>query len=55
MRQKLKKLDPESRVKVSCHSYCGPCARGVFVYINGRYVIGSTEDEAIEKAKKYMR
>ncbi|MFD2671076.1 DUF1450 domain-containing protein [Marinicrinis sediminis] len=53
--QKLAKLVPDAEVKVGCKSYCGPCARYAFIYINGRYVTGKTEDEALEKAKKYIK
>lgn len=52
---KLKKLTPDSEVKVACKSYCGPCSRFAFIFINGRYVTASTEDEAIDKASKYLK
>lgn len=52
---KLKALAPDATIQVGCKSYCGPCSRYVFIYINGRYVTGSTEDEAIEKARKYIK
>ena len=52
---KLKKLAPDAEIKVGCKSYCGPCSRFAFIYINGRYVTGKTEDEAIEKASKYIK
>jgi uncharacterized protein YuzB (UPF0349 family) len=53
---KLTKLAPEADIQqVSCKSYCGPCARYAFVFINGRYVKGATEDEAIEKAMAYLK
>lgn len=55
MRNKLKKLDPDAKIKVGCQSYCGPCGRGVFIYVNGRYVTGDSEDEAVDKAQKYIR
>ncbi|MFC5529897.1 DUF1450 domain-containing protein [Cohnella yongneupensis] len=55
MLPKLKKLDPEADVKVACKSYCGPCSRYAFIFINGRYVTAPTEDEAIEKARKYLK
>lgn len=55
MLPKLKKLDPNADVKVACKSYCGPCSRYAFVFINGRYVTAPTEDEAIEKARKYLK
>jgi uncharacterized protein YuzB (UPF0349 family) len=52
---KLNKLAPDAEIKVACKSYCGPCARFAFVYVNGRYVTAPTEDEAIEKASKYLK
>lgn len=52
---KLQKLSPEAEIKVGCKSYCGPCARSAFIFINGRYVTGATEDEAVEKVKKYIK
>lgn len=55
MRTKLRKLDPDAKVRSGCQSYCGPCANGVFIMINGRYVTGANEDEALDKMKKYMR
>lgn len=52
---KLQKLAPDAEIKVACKSYCGPCARSAFIFINGRYVTGATEDEALEKAKKFVK
>lgn len=52
---KLQKLAPDAEVRVGCKSYCGPCARYAFVFINGRYIKGATEDEAIEKAMTYLK
>lgn len=52
---KLQKLAPDAEIKVGCKSYCGPCSRFAFIFINGRYVTGATEDEAIEKASKYIK
>lgn len=52
---KLEKLAADAAVKVGCKSYCGPCSRQAFIYINGRYITAPTEDEAIEKAKKYVK
>jgi uncharacterized protein YuzB (UPF0349 family) len=55
MLPKLQKLAPGTEIKVACKSYCGPCSRYAFVYINGRYITAPTEDEAIEKASKYVK
>ena len=52
---KLEKLAPDAEIKVACKSYCGPCARNAFIFVNGRYVTGATEDEALEKAKKFIK
>lgn len=52
---KLQKLAPGTEVKVGCKSYCGPCSRYAFVFINGRYITAPTEDEVVEKARKYVK
>jgi len=52
---KLQKLAPDAEIKVGCKSYCGPCAKYAFVFVNGRYIKGATEDEAIEKASQYVK
>ncbi|GAB2699693.1 hypothetical protein GCM10027018_18600 [Paenibacillus thermoaerophilus] len=55
MKAKLMKLDPEAELKIGCKSYCGPCSRYAFVYVNGRYLTAPTEDEVLEKVKKYLK
>jgi uncharacterized protein YuzB (UPF0349 family) len=55
MLPKLQKLAPGTEIKVACKSYCGPCSRYAFIYINGLYITAPTEDEAIEKARKYVK
>lgn len=52
---KLQKLSPDADIKVGCKSYCGPCTRSAFIFVNGRYVTGATEDEAVEKVKKFIK
>ncbi|WP_235680369.1 DUF1450 domain-containing protein [Paenibacillus albicereus] len=52
---KLQKLDPEADIKVGCKSYCGPCGKRAFVFINGRYVTAPTEDEVLEKVKPHVK
>lgn len=52
---KLKDMAPDAQIKVGCKSYCGPCSKKAFIYINGRYVTAPTEDEAIELARKYVK
>lgn len=55
LQSKLEKLAPDAKIRVACKSYCGPCSRYAFIYINGRYVTAPTEDEAVAKAKKYVK
>jgi uncharacterized protein YuzB (UPF0349 family) len=55
MAAKLQTLAPGADVKVGCKSYCGPCARYAFVFVNGRYVTAPTEDEAVEKARRFVK
>lgn len=55
MTSKLQKIAPGAEIKIGCKSYCGPCKRSAFVYVNGRYITGATEDEAIEKARKFIK
>jgi len=52
---KLQRLVPDAEIKVGCKSYCGPCKKYAFVFVNGRYIKGTTEDEAIEKASQYFK
>lgn len=52
---KLKKLAPDAEIRVGCKNYCGPCSRKAFIYVNGRYVTASTEDEAVAKASQYIK
>lgn len=52
---KLQKLAPGTEIKVACKSYCGPCSRYAFIFINGRYVTAPSEDEVIAKASKYVK
>ncbi|MCC3373905.1 DUF1450 domain-containing protein [Cohnella sp. REN36] len=52
---KLQKLDPEASIRVGCKSYCGPCGKRAFVFVNGRYITAPTEDEAVEKVRPYIK
>jgi uncharacterized protein YuzB (UPF0349 family) len=52
---KLKEMAPDAEIKIGCKSYCGPCSRFAFIFINGRYVTAPDEDAAIEKARKYVK
>lgn len=51
----LEKTVPDSRIRVGCKSYCGPCDRYAFIFINGRYVTAETEEEVLQKASKYVK
>ncbi|RKP55095.1 DUF1450 domain-containing protein [Cohnella endophytica] len=55
MLPKLQKLAPGDEIKVACKSYCGPCSRYAFLFVNGRYITAPTEDEVIAKASKYFK
>lgn len=55
MLPKVEALSDDSRIRVGCKSYCGPCSRFAFIFINGRYITAPTEDEAIEKAKRHVK
>lgn len=55
MKAKLLKLDPEAELKIGCKSYCGPCSRFAFIFVNGRYITAPSEDEALQKAQKYIK
>ena len=52
---KLEKLVPDTEIRIGCKSYCGPCKRTAFVFVNGRYIKGTSEDDAIEKALVYVK
>ena len=50
----LKKLDPNATLVVGCQGMCAIGAKGPFVLVNGIPVIGSTNEEIIDKIKKVM-
>jgi uncharacterized protein YuzB (UPF0349 family) len=52
---KLRKMAPDAEIKVGCKSYCGPCGKRAFIYINGRYVSAPTEDEVLKKIKAFIK
>ncbi|MBB6638243.1 DUF1450 domain-containing protein [Cohnella thailandensis] len=52
---KLQAAAPGTEIKVGCKSYCGPCKRTGFVFVNGRYLKGDTEEELVEKAKPFIK
>ena len=52
---KLRKMVPDAEIKTGCISYCGPCGKRPFVYINGRYISAPTEDEVLKKAEPFVK
>ncbi|GGN91566.1 DUF1450 domain-containing protein [Saccharibacillus kuerlensis] len=52
---KLQKMAPDAEIKIGCKSYCGPCAKRAFVFINGRYVSAPTEAEVLEKIAPFIK
>ncbi|ANS73815.1 hypothetical protein AWM70_03870 [Paenibacillus yonginensis] len=52
---KLQKMAPDAEIKVGCKSYCGPCGKRAFVYINGRYVSAPTEEEVLAKVEPFIK
>ncbi|HEY2494262.1 MAG TPA: DUF1450 domain-containing protein [Paenibacillus sp.] len=52
---KLQKMAPGDEIKIGCKSYCGPCGKRAFVYINGRYFSASTEDEVLVKVAPFIK
>ncbi|CAH1215293.1 MULTISPECIES: DUF1450 domain-containing protein [Paenibacillus] len=52
---KLEKMAPGTEIKVGCKSYCGPCAKRAFVFVNGRYISAPTEEEVLEKVAKFVK
>lgn len=52
---KLQKMAPDAEIKVGCKSYCGPCGKRAFVFINGRYISAPTEAEVLEKITPFIK
>lgn len=52
---KLRKMAPDAEIKIGCKSYCGPCGKRAFVFINGRYVSAPTEDEVLKKVEPFVK
>lgn len=52
---KLQKMAPDAEIKIGCKSYCGPCGKRSFVYINGRYVSAPTEEEVLKKVEAFVK
>ena len=51
---KLKAIDPEAKIYVGCHSYCGPGRDRVFAFVNNKPLLGATENDLIEKIKAVL-
>ncbi|MFC3747857.1 MULTISPECIES: DUF1450 domain-containing protein [Bacillales] len=52
---KLQKMAPDAEIKIGCKSYCGPCGKRAFVFINGRYISAPTEDEVLKKVESFVK
>jgi uncharacterized protein YuzB (UPF0349 family) len=52
---KLQKMAPDAEIKVGCKSYCGPCGKRAFVYVNGRYVSAQSEEEVLDKVSSFIK
>ncbi|WP_342555271.1 DUF1450 domain-containing protein [Paenibacillus sp. FSL R7-0652] len=52
---KLEKMAPGTEVKIGCKSYCGPCAKRAFVFVNGRYISAPSEEEVLAKVSKFIK
>ena len=48
---KLQRLDPEAKITVGCHSYCGPGRDEPFVFVNHKPIREANEEALIEKVK----
>ncbi|MCM3783145.1 YuzB family protein [Neobacillus mesonae] len=55
MVQKLQNMAPDAEIKIGCKSYCGPCGKRAFVFVNGRYVSAPTEEEVLAKAAPFIK
>lgn len=52
---KLQKMAPDTEIKIGCKSYCGPCGKRAFIYVNGRYVSAPTESEVLTKMEPFIK
>ncbi|MBY9082516.1 DUF1450 domain-containing protein [Paenibacillus sp. HN-1] len=52
---KLRKMAPDAEIQIGCKSYCGPCGKRAFIYINGRYISAPTEDEVLKKVEPFIK
>lgn len=51
---KLKKCDPNGKIIVGCHSYCGPGRDVPFVFVNNKPIRATDENELIKKVEEVL-
>ncbi|WP_047150733.1 DUF1450 domain-containing protein [Aneurinibacillus tyrosinisolvens] len=52
---RLKEIDPQADIELGCQSYCGIGFKKHFAVINGRYITALTEEQLIDKARKFLK
>jgi uncharacterized protein YuzB (UPF0349 family) len=52
---RLKEIDSEADIELGCQSYCGIGFKKHFAVINGRYLTALTEEQLIDKARKFLK
>lgn len=53
--RELLEKDPDlDIIEYGCLSYCGKCARSLYVLVNGEVVTGETPDELVENVYKFL-
>ncbi len=51
---KLKEIDPKAQIKIGCQNFCGVGRSKSFVIVDYIPIIAETEDELVEKVRKYL-